>query len=873
MEEKSIVTDAAEETAVVTETTAEGVVVNDTTVDAEAPATEDVAPVEKPTEAEVSETAADDVTEAESAPEKAEPTKADPSARLREAKETITRASYDAEAFQRRRDENDSATTARVEDGESAKRAEDKKREETADEKRAALEYAESYRARVRKEREAAAAKKKDEEKERIKAEEKAAREREIAEGIEREREEAKARSARMESLLERVGVDVGAIATPTPVSDSAASEPAESGIAAAAELPVTEAVAPVVEAVPAVAETTAPTTETTTGAEPAPAVEAHTPTEPTSPAEEASVTTEPTSPAEEAAVPTEPTKPDEKSEDYTITIEGVGSERDLLYIEGAEACKITIGVTEPAPTPAPVAPVASPATAAPAHVPASRLMPAGPDVSDPKPEASSEFDFVPVTRTAPGVSRPVAEPVAKPTYEPAKPESKTPEYTDFPAAEPTPTPAPKPVVDDSKVYEEEAELIRHSKESDSSSDGKSTSTKGKGVIPEYPDFEPLEDEKTKKKKTKGELTEEERDMLEFERSSRMAKRGKKSDEESIIDAYEHAEAERCEAASAEAVDTKPEKKPKKEKLEEPKEDKKPKVFFDKKSIEKNKQRQIKNDQLLIEHRIYDEIRRLEMDTHSGYYSFTAKIEGEKEKRARGKKVNELEEAKKRLVAAQKYEAKDNERYYHLITTNIDTARLPKNADREELKKTREELLALLKQRDEINIKLIELYSISVGGKGKGAEGRFKAIIAAKRKMYKQQIPTFRKYENARVSKEDKAKLCALLDERTELSGELARVNYMLKNEKAKGEAKRELKREKSRIARKLDENKSAIIHYEKKALKRADIETEVNNSAIAAWIVLGVILALAVVGFIFWDQIFAWFMGLIGGSTPLAPQ
>lgn len=825
MEDKSTVTDVTVEPAIeaVEETAAEAAEVPATDVKAEdttpaeavaeaaeAPAEEVAEAAEAPAEAvaETAEVPAEPTTEAPADAEKADgakakPSESDPLARLREADKTITRASYDAEAFKRRRDESDAtAPTASEVDSEAARRDEEKKREEAAAEKRASLEYAESYRARVRKERESAATKKKEEEKERIKAEEKAAREREIAEGIEREREAARARGARMESLLEKVGADVSAVPVPaeTPAAESATAPATEP-----------ETPAPEAEALP-LAETATTATEPVADKTPAAAVDAAPAPAPAEPA----VATEPPAPATPAR--------EETPVDYTITVDAAASERDLLYIEGAEACKITVGVTEPAPTPTPVsrpAPVAKPA---------------------PKSEPAVAVPYIPTPA-------PKAEPVVE-----ELPVSKSTAYGDFPAAAPV-EPETKPAAPISDIYEEEAELIRHSKESDKPA-------KAKEELPEYPDFEPIAPDKGKKKRAKGELTEEERDMLEFERASRRGKAATKSDDERIISEYETAEAEKREAATAEATEAKPAEK---EKKDEPKEDKKPKTFFDKKAIEKNKQRQIKNDQLLIEHRIYDEIRTLEMDTRTGYYSFSAKIESDKERRARGKRASELKDARDRLNAAKKYEAEDNARYYYLVSTDVDKAKLPKSADRDELKETREELLSLLKKRDELNIKLIELYSISVGGKGKGAEGRFNAILAAKRKMYKQQMPTFKKYERARLSRPDKEKLYGLLDERTELYGELARVDYMIKKERAKGEAKKELKREKGRIVRKLDENKRAIIHYEKQALKRADVETEVNNSAIAAWVVLGIILVAAVLGFIFWDQIYAWLMGLIG--------
>ena len=132
----------------------------------------------------------------------------DPSARLREAGDTISRAAREAESFKRRRAEAgyaDSTDDDKKREAELKRLAEEeKRREDAAEEKRVALEYAESYRARLRTERESAALKKKEEEKARARAEEKASREREIAADIAREREAARERGARTESLLGR---------------------------------------------------------------------------------------------------------------------------------------------------------------------------------------------------------------------------------------------------------------------------------------------------------------------------------------------------------------------------------------------------------------------------------------------------------------------------------------------------------------------------------------------------------------------------------------------------------------------------------------------------------------------------------------------
>ena len=718
------------------------------------------------------------------------PEKKDVIARLRDADDTITRAASESEAFKRRRSE----TAAPELDGDKKREdemkklaEEEKKREEAAEEKRAAFEYAEGYRARVRRERESSAAKKREEEKERARAEEKAAREREIAEGIEREREEAKARGARMESLLEKVGTDVGAVAVPRDESDvasTAGSEVSADDFFGGEEKP----------------DFTAPTSTE------ADAVSAPTPESPVAEAAPDMLTDTPT--AESAS--TSESAPDDRAEsagathtdDYVITIDGDDSDKDMLYIDGTLACEIPIG-------------------------------------------AATAAEGVAAT----GVSSVPSEPVT--------PRSTASYYADFPAPDDMTAAkdAPAPLTHD-EDYEEEKDLLRFSEESAA----KKKDAEEKDKIKEYPDPEPTPDRKKTRKEKKAEREAERRDMLDFERDSRSGKPFSeldKSDEERIVDDYEDVEAARREASSAEMGDG--------SRVPDSTVSLDAEHVFDKKALEKNKTRQIKNDTLLIEHRIYDEIRRLEMDTHSGKLSFTAKIESEKEKRSRGKKRTALEDTKKRLKDAKRFEDADNRRYYHLVMTDVEAVKLPASTDRDEVKATRNELLALLKKRDDLNLKLIELYSVSEGGKGKGAEGRFRAVLSAKKKAYKQQLPIYKKYEKAKISKEDKEKIYPLLDERTELYGELARVNYMLKKEKARGLARKELKRERTKLTRKLDENKRAIIHYERKALRKAEVEHEKNTAAIIGWAALALLVVGTVLVIWFWPQIQPWLMEKFG--------
>ena len=83
-----------------------------------------------------------------------------------------------------------------------------------------------------------------------------------------------------------------------------------------------------------------------------------------------------------------------------------------------------------------------------------------------------------------------------------------------------------------------------------------------------------------------------------------------------------------------------------------------------------------------------------------------------------------------------------------------------------------------------------------------------------------------------------------------------------LKKEKAKGLAKKELRRERARITRKLNENRQAILHYERKALRRAETHTEKSRNSILAWSALAVLAIGTVLAVVFWNQLQPWLVG-----------
>ena len=580
--------------------------------------------------------------------------------------------------------------------------------------------------------------------------------------------------------------------------------------------------------------------------------------------------------PAPEAVPAPASESPTAKRDDgYVITVTPDSSEKDILYIGGVTACEIAVAVDPvPAPTATPASTAACPATAgaAASAVGAGTYSGDGAPAPAPTPVRRPTFGGMRAADPADGpyTAHTKADRHAVTDMERVDSLVSTVKREDIPREEmPLATGATREI-------EESRELLHHATEGERTPYVMVEKGGYYNVTPKYPDptgeARPTKKElKWRKKQAKAE---QERELLEFERLSKKsgmmtartreereieemesateAHRLAKRDDERGVGTREISGAAVTTASAAAAAISVTEKTAEEEVTPTP--------VFKKSELAKTKKRQCKNDLALVEHRMRDEIRRLEMDTRTGDISFSAKIESGRDKRARGKRRGELMSAKERLKAAKKYENADNNRYYNLVLTDMDRVRLPRKTSRDEMRALRERLIELLRKRDELNIELVDLYSLSSGGKGGLADGRYNAEMKGRKKAFKQQLPAYRKYENMQISLADKEKIYPLMDERTELYGDLARIAYMLGKERARGAAKRQLKRERRGIKRKLKENRRAIENYEKKALRLASSRREQKRAGIIGWVILGILAVAAVLAVVFWADIYEWF-------------
>lgn len=790
--------------------------------------------------------------------------------KLKRAGERISRASADAEQLRRKREKEAPGSEFDEEKQRQAERARIEKElsmiENAAEHRRAAMEYAEGYRARLREEKENnPAIKKREEQRQRQISEQNDARAKEIADSIEREREEAEERSRRRDSVLSRA---VGAVESAN-----------ESVIAREARI-------------------------------------------------QESCATEVTEPAFVPNIQSEAvSEPAAEEIDYTINIESNASERDLLVMDGVTVASIPTGAyAAPASSkePTPKEQITEPEVFYDysEDEPKSAVKPKATEgvswenqpirqrnvsaENQNAPQASvtesdyftdegfveygevektaeragrayeeyssmvggvdapgGDFDFDRWVRRTPQKDRLDeerelllhADGAPKVEFEVREKDGEidiTPKYPD-PTTEPPSAKEKKRREKEARENEEKAllEFERLSRVSVEKKTEKSTGKKNENrderAMREY---ESRMDERAEEQRRKSELEAAARSKKQAEADARQ-----QAEIEAQLEAER--EAKRAEAAEMPApVSRKTQPKPKK----------KPKSTFDKSPLVATKKRQIKNDMLFIEHRVYDEIRSMQLDAKKNEFSFVSRVDSQSAKKEKQKIDRSLLDAKERLKLAKKFEAKDNDRYYELVVADISKVKISRRSDRDEVGKYREQLVELLRRRDKLNLELIGLYGISTDGKdkSKNAQGRFNAELNGRRAAYKKQIPKMKRLDKYRVGFDDKKKLCSLMDERTEMMARLACINYIFKKEKPKKDAKRELSRERKKIKRGLAVNERDYNRLEDRILRRASRNNSSKNAMIIGWVVILLLAAAGVGVFLCWDLIWPHIQGFI---------
>ena len=248
-------------------------------------------------------------------------------------------------------------------------------------------------------------------------------------------------------------------------------------------------------------------------------------------------------------------------------------------------------------------------------------------------------------------------------------------------------------------------------------------------------------------------------------------------------------------------------------------------------------------DNQMVVARVQSEFADLELEVAKAQQDFAGDFRNRKEKRWLRNSKKKLGSLRAKIALAEKYEKLDNDRYYSVVTTNFDTVALPARADRDELIAMREELMRLLDIRDEINAELIQLYTGTAKNGGVNhIKRRNKVVLKARKRAHKK----YRKHYNAlnkyHVTRNEKMRVCDKLDEIVELSGELARIKYILKKENPIGKARREYIREKGNAKSNLRYAKRYAERFTVKAVRRAKIRKRRTRAFITSIVLLALL-------------------------------
>ena len=248
-------------------------------------------------------------------------------------------------------------------------------------------------------------------------------------------------------------------------------------------------------------------------------------------------------------------------------------------------------------------------------------------------------------------------------------------------------------------------------------------------------------------------------------------------------------------------------------------------------------------DNKMVVARVHSEFADLELEVAKAKQDFAGDFRNGKEKRWLRNSKKKLGALRTKIALAEKYERLDNDRYYSVVTTNFERVSLPSRADRDSLIAMREELMRLLDIRDDINAQLIQLYTGSEKGDGVNhIKRRNKVVLKARKRAHAK----YRKHYNAlnkyHVTRNEKMRIFDKLDEIVELSGELARIKYILRKENPIGKARREYVREKGNAKSNIRYAKRYVERFTTKAVRRAKIRQRRRRALIATLVILALL-------------------------------
>lgn len=211
---------------------------------------------------------------------------------------------------------------------------------------------------------------------------------------------------------------------------------------------------------------------------------------------------------------------------------------------------------------------------------------------------------------------------------------------------------------------------------------------------------------------------------------------------------------------------------------------------------------------------------------------------------------------KRRSREAVKYEKRDNERYYGMLLAVSGLKKLPRRANKQKVNALLAELYELLIRRDEVNRRLVALYSGAEGKRTVGVVKRDLVNLKARRKEYKKQEKLYQSIMDARIELRARDAFLAEVDKQVARAGEIAESKYALSHGKIPPKERKEIKRFLKTQTAEYKRARVELAHKAQKLIKKARKRHSANTAAMVGWIVLLMLLAIAGVVVWQWDAI-----------------
>ena len=230
------------------------------------------------------------------------------------------------------------------------------------------------------------------------------------------------------------------------------------------------------------------------------------------------------------------------------------------------------------------------------------------------------------------------------------------------------------------------------------------------------------------------------------------------------------------------------------------------------------------NKDLTVVTKGYDfKVSLFESQKDMSYYRFNKNVFDMKAvKKAANKKIKAAQQDHK---AALKYEQKDNERYYAVITNDPVTMKTKKRkADRVKIASIRTEMMTLLNKRDELNSKLLSIYNGSeVTLDGVSVNNQWRAVRSdAAEKFVNKNQKLYKKITRLPASSGEKQRLYGVLNSSVEASSNLALSQFRLKTKEYKNaDEKKALNKDVKDMKKLMDQNSKDIAWVIKQIQKR----------------------------------------------------